>query len=126
MIPSTSPAPIINLEAVRRTLDAAETIDPAPMVTTPNTHEVRRKSAPKVEQEPPTTEPRRTLEELLFHIPWLSRNAANAWERHFAKSIAEKARLPRWRPTEKQIQVMQRLVANMFGENNQEAEVIEQ
>lgn len=67
---------------------------------------------------------RRSVDELLFHMPWLSRRATDPWERQFAASMAKKGRFRNWQPTQRQRQVMERLVAELF-DGGGSAEVIE-
>lgn len=66
-----------------------------------------------------------SIEELLFHMPWLSRNAPTAWERSFADGIAKNGRRRNWRPSPKQVAVMERLVSDMFAGQPAGGDVIE-
>ena len=67
----------------------------------------------------------RSLQELLFHWPNVSRRAADGWSQGFAKTIAHAAHRPNWRPTPKQLGVMQRMVAALFIPADEDGGVIE-
>lgn len=57
----------------------------------------------------------RSVQELMFHWPIVIRRAKDDWSRCFTLSIAAAAsRRPGWRPTPKQLGVMQRLVSELF------------
>ena len=56
----------------------------------------------------------RPLEELLFYMRPLSRQTVNEWEAGFARSVLRQAKNPNWHPSEKQLQIMQRMVSDMF------------
>jgi len=55
----------------------------------------------------------RPLEEQLFHMRTMA-CSGNEWEANFARSILRQAKRPTWSPSEKQQQIMQRLVSEMF------------
>ncbi len=58
----------------------------------------------------------RSLQELLHHWPAITRSANDDWTRAFTKSIADAAASrPNWRPSPKQLGIMQRLVAGLFA-----------
>jgi hypothetical protein len=73
--------------------------------------------------------PRRTLDELLYHMRSLARRMENDWEANFARSMLRHAKRPKWKPTEKQTQVMQRMVSEMFArggaQENDELDLID-
>lgn len=56
----------------------------------------------------------RCSDECLIHWPAVCAAARGAWERRFAGEIAEKARKPWWRPTARQLEVMNRMVDALF------------
>jgi hypothetical protein len=57
----------------------------------------------------------RSLQELLFHWPAVTRRAADDWSRGFTRSIAAASQRRNWQPTPKQLGVMQRLVSELFS-----------
>lgn len=59
--------------------------------------------------------PVRPLEELLHHMKSLARRMENDWEANFARSMLRSAKRPEWVPTIKQMQIMQRMVSEMFA-----------
>lgn len=54
------------------------------------------------------------VERLLFHWPAVVRAAGDDWAKGFATSIARQSRRRGWRPTQKQMEIMRRLVADLF------------
>ncbi len=56
----------------------------------------------------------RPIEVLLHHFPTIVDRSDDEWTRNFARSILRQARNPRWRPSEKQLEIMQRLVADLL------------
>lgn len=67
----------------------------------------------------------RSIQELLFFWPTVTRRAADDWSRGFTRSIAEQSGRRNWRPTPKQLGVMQRLVAGLFAQGHDDLRVIE-
>jgi len=67
----------------------------------------------------------RCLDHLLFYMPRLSRTAGSAWERQFAANMARRARWKNWTPTQKQLEVMQGMVASLFDDDPQDVIEIE-
>ena len=61
------------------------------------------------------------LERHLLHLRWIASNAADRWERAFAQNILKLSRRRDWRPTRKQAETMERLVADMFPPQLMEA-----
>ncbi len=55
----------------------------------------------------------RPLEELLFHMRTMARSGSE-WEAKFARSILRQAKRSTWNPSDKQQQIMQRMVSEMF------------
>ncbi|WIY23700.1 hypothetical protein [Parasedimentitalea psychrophila] len=55
----------------------------------------------------------RPLEELLFHMRTMARSS-NEWEAKFARSILRQAKQSAWSPSDKQQQIMRRMVSEMF------------
>ncbi|WIY23673.1 hypothetical protein [Parasedimentitalea psychrophila] len=55
----------------------------------------------------------RPVEELLYHMRTVVRSGSD-WEANFARSIVKHAKRPAWNPSEKQHQIMQRMVSEMF------------
>lgn len=54
------------------------------------------------------------LERLLHHMKTVRGTATDAWVRNFAGSILRQSRKATWRPSEKQIAMMRRLVVELF------------
>lgn len=67
----------------------------------------------------------RTIEELMFHWPTVVRLAENDWAKSFASSIAKQSRRRNWRPTPKQLGIMQRMVTDLFIHRGDDFDVIE-
>jgi hypothetical protein len=67
----------------------------------------------------------RPFEVLLFHMRGLT-SSSNEWQSGFARSVLKQARRPNWRPTEKQIAIMDKMVAELFRETDDAFEVIEE
>ncbi|MEM9966476.1 MAG: hypothetical protein AAF755_00100 [Pseudomonadota bacterium] len=55
------------------------------------------------------------IERLLHHMPAVACQAENEWAGGFAKSIIKQSRRRHWKPTPKQLSIMQRLVADLFS-----------
>ncbi len=69
----------------------------------------------------------RNVDELVFHMPTIEGRAENARAREFAASIRMQARRRNWRPSEKQLGMMRRLVSDLFSEpDNDEPILIEE
>lgn len=66
----------------------------------------------------------RNVEELIFHMGAVHRQAENGWAKNFAASILKQAKRRNWRPSPKQIGIMRKLVSELFSEPD-EIEVIE-
>ena len=66
----------------------------------------------------------RNVDELVFHMPTIERRAENAWARHFAASIRVQARRRNWRPSEKQLAMMRRLVSDLFAETDDDEPIL--
>lgn len=58
----------------------------------------------------------RPLDVLLHHMK-ASAASANVWEAGFARSILQQSRRRSWRPSEKQIAIMDRLVSEAMCED---------
>lgn len=56
----------------------------------------------------------RCADECLFWWDVVQRAALSPWERQFASQIASKAEKPWWRPTDKQLRIMRRMVDQVF------------
>ena len=63
------------------------------------------------------------IERLIYHIQSVASEAANEWAKGFALSKVRHSRRHRWKPSTKQIEVMSRLVAELFAEK-QEGEIV--
>ena len=61
-----------------------------------------------------------SLEELLFHMPTVERQAESTWAKSFAASVRKQSRRPRWKPSPKQEALMRRLVAELFDDSGPE------
>ena len=57
----------------------------------------------------------RSVQELMFHWPAVRRRAADDWTRDFTRSIAASSFRPNWKPTAKQLGIMQRMVSDLFA-----------
>ncbi len=62
----------------------------------------------------------RTVDELLFHWSAVIQRAETDFARGFAKSIAGQSRRRGWKPTPKQLPIMQSMVADLFRESGNE------
>jgi hypothetical protein len=51
----------------------------------------------------------RSIEELLWHMPTVHRMARDEWAKGFAESVLKQARRRGWRPSVKQLAMMQRM-----------------
>lgn len=60
------------------------------------------------------------VERLLFHMPANAERAPTAWRRQFAADMAKRAHWRKWRPSGKQIEVMQGMVDDLFAIRTQE------
>ena len=67
----------------------------------------------------------RSVQELLFYWPRVTRRADDAWTKGFSGSIAAASKRRNWRPTPKQLGCMQRLVAGLFAQSDDNLRVIE-
>ena len=56
----------------------------------------------------------RSTEELLWHMPTVHRMARDEWAKNFAESVLKQARRRGWRPSVKQLAMMQRMVSELF------------
>ena len=67
------------------------------------------------------------LERAIFHWPAVVARTPKGWARDFALSIQRNARKPWWKPTDRQGQIMRRMVAELFdGTAEGEPELIEE
>ncbi len=64
----------------------------------------------------------RPIEELLFHMKTIARQASSEWEANFARSVLRQAKKPTWNPSEKQLWTMQRMVSDLFSLNGVNAD----
>lgn len=55
------------------------------------------------------------LERLLHYMPICAVQAENQWARDFASDMAKRAHWKNWQPTAKQIDVMRRMVSDLFS-----------
>lgn len=62
------------------------------------------------------------VEELLWSWPSVCKAADTEWSRGFALSIMRQSRRRNWRPTEKQMVLMQRMVAALYERKDSAAE----
>ena len=60
----------------------------------------------------------RPVEVLIHHMPGVVRYAEDDWTRGFAQSVLRQSRNRNWSPSPKQLGVMQRLVGDLFNEDN--------
>lgn len=54
------------------------------------------------------------IERLLYHMATVATHATNEWAAGFAKSIQRQSRRRGWRPSQKQLNLMRDLVADLF------------
>lgn len=59
----------------------------------------------------------RSLDVLLYHMQSISRGGGTDWEVGFARSILRQSKNASWRPSLKQENIMRRLVAERFEED---------
>ncbi|MBL3553189.1 hypothetical protein [Rhodovulum sulfidophilum] len=62
------------------------------------------------------------LARLLWHMPTVVSHARSEWAEGFAKSIIRQSRRRNWRPSEKQLGTMRRLVSELFIHPREESE----
>lgn len=65
------------------------------------------------------------IERLLFHMPTCARQATDAWAAQFARDMARRRHWRNWQPSAKQIDVMRRMVSDLFAHGREEIEVLE-
>jgi hypothetical protein len=54
------------------------------------------------------------IERLVYHMPTVAELAENDWSRGFALSIRKNSRRHNWRPSDKQLAMMRKLVSELF------------
>jgi hypothetical protein len=59
----------------------------------------------------------RPIEELLFYMTTVAKQASSEWEANFARSILKQSKRPTWNPSEKQLWTMRRMVSDLFLPN---------
>jgi hypothetical protein len=59
----------------------------------------------------------RPVEVLLHHLPAVARSTRK-WDADFARSVLRQSRRRSWKPTPKQLGVMQRMVGELFNEDD--------
>ena len=69
----------------------------------------------------------RSLQELLFHWPTVAYRANVNWTKAFVASFAKATSRRSWRPTAKQLGVIQRIVGDLYRPRakNEDAQVLE-
>jgi hypothetical protein len=55
------------------------------------------------------------IERLLHHWPAVVSNAENEWAKGFACSVLRQSRKRGWRPSDKQLGIMRRMVSDLFA-----------
>ncbi len=65
------------------------------------------------------------IERLLHYMPTVAEQAGETWAKGFARSIVRQSRRRGWKPTEKQLPVMQRLVSELFTDRCTDPEDIQ-
>ncbi|WP_375262796.1 hypothetical protein [Palleronia sp.] len=68
----------------------------------------------------------RSVEELVFHMPTVERQASSDWAKSFAASIRKQSRRRNWHPSPKQLSMMHRLVAEVFTHQDDDITLIEE
>ena len=66
----------------------------------------------------------RSIPEIMFHWPAVVSRADTDFAKGFARSVARQARRPGWRPTAKQLPIMERMVSDLFTSADDEGEEI--
>ncbi|MGR3292309.1 MAG: hypothetical protein ACU0C9_14135 [Paracoccaceae bacterium] len=61
------------------------------------------------------------IDRLIFHMPTVARKSDNVWATGFANSILKQSRRRNWKPSDKQLEMMRRLVRDLFTKANDEA-----
>lgn len=67
-----------------------------------------------------------TLDRLLWSWPTVCRLATDEWAKGFALSIQRQSRNPRWRPTDRQLSMMRRLVCELYQRDPDDLPLIEE
>ncbi|MAC79305.1 MAG: hypothetical protein CML66_14735 [Rhodobacteraceae bacterium] len=62
------------------------------------------------------------IERAIFHWPAVVSSAPDGWAKDFARSIATQSRRPRWSPTPKQAEIMNRMVNELFTHPDEQEE----
>ena len=55
------------------------------------------------------------IERLLWHMPTVARLAEDEWAAGFAQSVVKQSRRRNWKPSDKQLSMMRRLVSDLFA-----------
>lgn len=58
--------------------------------------------------------PPRNIDELVYHMPTVAKQAGTDWARGFALSVMTQSRRRNWKPTAKQEAMMRKLVSDLF------------
>ncbi|SDL72316.1 hypothetical protein [Aliiruegeria lutimaris] len=60
------------------------------------------------------------LERLIWHMPKCAEGADNDWSKNFAMSIVRQSFRKNWKPSPKQVNIMRRMVSDLFVNAGQE------
>lgn len=65
------------------------------------------------------------IECLLFHMPAVARFTDGEWAKNFARSIIRQSKRRNWKPSAKQLSVMQELVEDLFRSKSSDGDNID-
>lgn len=68
--------------------------------------------------------PPRSVDECLFHFSAIARTSTDRWAKEFATSILRQSRRKGWRPTDRQLGLMRKLVSELFTHADAESVAI--
>jgi hypothetical protein len=67
----------------------------------------------------------RPIEELIWHMPAVSKMATDEWAKSFAESIVRQSRRRGWQPSAKQLALMHRMVSELFTRRDDGGALVE-
>ena len=60
------------------------------------------------------------IDRLVYHMSTVAEHTTGEWARNFARSIIRQSRRRNWKPSSKQVEIMRKLVADVFAQNPDE------
>lgn len=63
------------------------------------------------------------VERLLHHMPAVAQQAGNEWAKGFASSVVRQSRRRGWTPSQKQTQIMRRMVSELFTHSQEGGDI---